>query len=192
MMFESFYSVLDSQLQGTPLSAPSLYRLQWGLPLLEQHWRALGSLCQGPLSHAVQAGQAHETEEFKQAGCWCVCKVIRGKFWDKILHPWNYRFHWHCWHFQEPYVELFLWAILTNKTAIIDFCWQRCQQPIVCAIIAASIYSKLGMFYQGHLKKTHLLHDKKALFQERANKVAFSCKNVLWTWMLQEQAEILI
>jgi hypothetical protein len=74
---------------------------------------------------------------------------------------------------QEPYVELFLWAILTKKAALIDFFWYRCGEPVLMAIVAAAIYSKLGLFYsdQSQNREVRLLKGLKNVFLERANQV---------------------
>ena len=37
--------------------------------------------------------------------------------------------------FEEPYVELFLWAVICNKPGLIQFFWRRCAQPILMAVI---------------------------------------------------------
>ena len=73
--------------------------------------------------------------------------------------------------FDEPYVELFLYGIFSNKPDLIDFCWHRCGQPILMAVIAAAIYSKLGWFYRNQSKHYKILQKRKAVFVERANKV---------------------
>ena len=72
---------------------------------------------------------------------------------------------------QEPYVELFLWSIFTNRGDLIDFFWHRCGQPVLMAIVAAAIYSKLGYFYTRQGKQVKVLQKRKTLFQERANQV---------------------
>ena len=76
--------------------------------------------------------------------------------------------------FQDPYTELFIWAILTNKPMLVDFFWQRTDQPLLNALIAASIYSKLSNWYRVHLKYDE--HEKvlpalKLKFQTRAQQV---------------------
>ncbi len=68
-------------------------------------------------------------------------------------------------------MELFLWAVLTDRHRLIDFFWHRCKQPILMAIVAAAIYSKLGWFYRGISKHVKVLQERKVLFQDRANKV---------------------
>jgi hypothetical protein len=45
------------------------------------------------------------------------------------------------------YVEFFLWALLTNKQLLVEFFWTRCSQPLLMAIIAATISSR-NRFYE--------------------------------------------
>ena len=70
-----------------------------------------------------------------------------------------------------PQFQLFLWSVLTNKKPLIDFFWHRCSQPVLMAIVAAAIYSKLGWFYKGQSKHTKALQDQKVVFQDRANRL---------------------
>ena len=56
--------------------------------------------------------------------------------------------------FEEPYVELFLWAVICNKPGLITFFWKRCAQPILMAVIAALIYAKLLQYYRSEAKHT--------------------------------------
>ena len=76
--------------------------------------------------------------------------------------------------FDEPYVELCIWAIFTNKRPLIDFFWERCSRPILMAVVAAAIYSKLGFVYKNKLEQTKVLQERKVLFQERANELGWS------------------
>jgi hypothetical protein len=68
-------------------------------------------------------------------------------------------------------VELFLWAVLTNRPSLIDFFWHRTGEPILMAVVAGAIYSKLAWFYKGIKKHNKVLQARKTLWQERANKV---------------------
>ena len=72
---------------------------------------------------------------------------------------------------QEPYVELFIWAVLTNKATLIDFFWRRCGSPLLMAIIGAGMYSKLSHFYNDNNKQIKILSDRKLQFIKRANRV---------------------
>jgi hypothetical protein len=72
--------------------------------------------------------------------------------------------------FDEPYVELFLWAILCKRPNLIDFFWERTSQPILMAIVAAVIYSKLSWYYAAQNKNAgKSQQQRKRSFQDRAN-----------------------
>ena len=76
--------------------------------------------------------------------------------------------------FEDPYQELFIWAILTGKIEMVDFFWKRVQTPLIATITAASIYSKLSIFYnkkKNGFKDTDLLSVLKQKHQSRANQV---------------------
>ena len=60
--------------------------------------------------------------------------------------------------FDEPYLELFLWAVLTNKWILVDYFWPRLQTPLLGALIAGSICSKLA-----HVNKADKSSDYKGL-----------------------------
>lgn len=72
--------------------------------------------------------------------------------------------------FEEPYFELMVWAILTNKKTLVDFFWSRTSNPLLSAVIAGSIYSKLSWFYQRDNDEL-LLQKLKQKFQNRANRL---------------------
>ena len=76
--------------------------------------------------------------------------------------------------FHEPYFELFLWSIFTAKLDLVEFFWKKINEPMLGAILAASIYSKLAKFYK-HLKNSNnfdQLYTYKKAFEEKANKVS--------------------
>ena len=77
--------------------------------------------------------------------------------------------------FEDPYQELFIWAILTGKVEMVDFFWKKVQTPLISTIIAGSIYSKLSVFYKKnkHHVSTSLLAELKQKYQDRANQVNF-------------------
>ena len=77
--------------------------------------------------------------------------------------------------FEDPYQELFIWAILTGKVNMVDFFWKKVQTPLISAIIGGSIYSKLSNFYKirKHHVSTTLLAELKQKYQDRANQVKY-------------------
>lgn len=69
-------------------------------------------------------------------------------------------------------MELFIWAVLTNKATLIDFFWRRCGSPLLMSIIGAGMYSKLSHFYNENNKQIKILSDRKLQFIRRANRVS--------------------
>ena len=83
--------------------------------------------------------------------------------------------------FHEPYFELFLWSIFTAKLDLVEFFWKKINEPMLGAILAASIYSKLAKFYK-HLKNSNnfdQLYTHKKAFEEKANKVSMCLSKYL-------------
>ena len=75
--------------------------------------------------------------------------------------------------FDEPYFELFLWSVFTAKLNLVEFFWHRIQEPLLGAILAASIYSKLARFYKDSkaAKNFDRLYTFKKQYEDKANKV---------------------
>ena len=78
--------------------------------------------------------------------------------------------------FDDPYFELFLWSILCAKIHLVEFFWHKIQEPMLGAIIAGSIYSKLAAFYKNlkmsdQLSNFELLYTFKKQFEDKVNKV---------------------
>ena len=84
--------------------------------------------------------------------------------------------------FEDPYFELFLWSIFSAKVDLVEYFWHKIQEPMVGAIIAGSIYSKLAKFYKDlnmsdQLSNFHLLYTYKKQFEDKVNKVKSICNN---------------
>ena len=45
--------------------------------------------------------------------------------------------------FEKPYMELFIWSVLTNKSNLSEFFWLKSDSPLIAAVFAASFYGKL-------------------------------------------------
>ena len=90
--------------------------------------------------------------------------------------------------FDEPYFELFLWSVFTKRVSLIEFFWHKLQEPLLGAILAASIYSKLAVYYKNlttYSNKFEVLHTSKKQFVEKINQVRN--KNYLPSiWLLTE------
>ena len=84
--------------------------------------------------------------------------------------------------FEEPYFELFLWSIFSAKLELVEYFWHKIQEPMVGAIIAGSIYSKLAKYYKDlnmsdQLSNFHLLYTYKKQFEDKVNQVKSMCNN---------------
>ena len=75
--------------------------------------------------------------------------------------------------FNQPYFELFLWSIFTAKLNLVEFFWHKIQEPLLGAILAASIYSKLARFYKESkaVKNFDNLYAFKKKYEDKANQV---------------------
>ena len=76
--------------------------------------------------------------------------------------------------FEEPYMELYPWAVFTGKMELVEFFWLKVREPLVSAVIAAAIYSKLADFYKKSRNldsNDKVTYEKNVEFQERANEV---------------------
>ena len=71
-------------------------------------------------------------------------------------------------------MELYLWAVFANKQTLVEFFWLKVREPLVSAVIAAAIYSKLADFYKKSRNldsNDKVTYEKNVEFQERANEV---------------------
>ena len=75
--------------------------------------------------------------------------------------------------FDEPYFELFLWSVFTKRVSLIEFFWHKLQEPLLGAVLAASIYSKLAVNYKNlkNSTKFDILYTSKKQFVEKVNQV---------------------
>ena len=95
--------------------------------------------------------------------------------------------------FKEPYTELFVWSLLTNKSLLVDYFWERTDHPILNSVIAAGIYSKLSNWYRVHLKyddTEKILPAMKLKFQNRAKQlidIAFKTDPIKVTSLLERR-----
>ena len=138
----------------------------------------------------LQTKKFKELHEQLKAFCGIVCKDIYLRHIHKLLTMLMKDHEHDCYKshafktnnvsnivyqtFEDPYQELFIWAILTGKIEMVDFFWKRVQTPLIATITAASIYSKLSIFYnkkKNGFKDTDLLSVLKQKHQSRANQV---------------------
>ena len=70
--------------------------------------------------------------------------------------------------FEQPFLELFIWAVLTNKSELIEYFWQRSGSPVLAALFASSVYYKLLENFKLEYKNDTLIELKDNWLQ-RAN-----------------------
>ena len=68
--------------------------------------------------------------------------------------------------------ELFLFSVLCNKQGLIEYFWQRTEQPLVMAEVAATIYNSLSEHYTKAQHQDRLILHRDT-YVERANQVDF-------------------
>ena len=71
--------------------------------------------------------------------------------------------------FDHPFLELFIWAVLSNKAGLRDYFWEKSGHPLVAAILAASFYEVLADWYKT-VENQGVLQLKEE-FQTRATEV---------------------
>ena len=72
---------------------------------------------------------------------------------------------------QDPYGELFLWAVLCKKPELLDFVHSRCARPLLMAEMAAIVYKRLQLWYTSIQEDAAPLKDLKDKFVESTNEV---------------------
>ena len=61
--------------------------------------------------------------------------------------------------FQDPYHELLLWAVLSQRNKLARFLWERCNSPLIAGITASCLFRKLWLSLGAKntdLRKTYL------------------------------------
>merc|ERR1719270_1317117 len=73
--------------------------------------------------------------------------------------------------FEEPFFELFIWAVLCNKAGLTEFFWVRSGSPLVAALFAASVYGVLAKMYELKGGAQRALTDLKYAYVSKANSI---------------------
>ena len=70
--------------------------------------------------------------------------------------------------FDEPYFEIFIWSVLSNKSNLAEFFWRKTRHPLIAAVFAATFY---GMLYHDmyKLRSWDTLRDLKKNYVDKAN-----------------------
>ncbi|XP_042863010.1 transient receptor potential cation channel subfamily M member-like 2 [Penaeus japonicus] len=70
-------------------------------------------------------------------------------------------------HFEDPYMELFIWAILTRRNKLADFLWEITSFPLSAAVVATCIYNGILASLTDTDLRTES-QDMKDMFEEKA------------------------
>ena len=72
--------------------------------------------------------------------------------------------------FDEPFFEIFIWSVLSNKAGLAEFFWIKTRHPLISAVFAATFY---GMLYHDMYKQSswNKLWDLKKAYLEKANTI---------------------
>ena len=72
--------------------------------------------------------------------------------------------------FDEPYFELFIWSVLSNKANLAEFFWLKTRHPLIAAVFASTFY---GMLYNDmyKLRSWDRLRALKKEYSDRANSI---------------------
>ena len=49
--------------------------------------------------------------------------------------------------FQDPFNELFIWAILSKRTELLELFWQRSSRPVLMSVMAGTMLDKISKLY---------------------------------------------
>ncbi|XP_035224891.1 transient receptor potential cation channel subfamily M member 1-like isoform X2 [Stegodyphus dumicola] len=81
-------------------------------------------------------------------------------------------------HFEQPFRELFIWAIIVLRTEMALFFWSETQKPLQMSIVATALYWRLNMSYENEEKSIYV--DKKQEFEKIAIGVLEECDKMDW------------
>lgn len=81
-------------------------------------------------------------------------------------------------HFEQPFRELFIWAIVVLRTELALFFWSETQRPLQMSVVATALYWRLNMFYENEEKSIYV--DKKKEFEKLAVGVLEECDQMDW------------
>ena len=72
--------------------------------------------------------------------------------------------------FDEPYFEMFIWSVLSNKVNLAEFFWLKTRHPLIAAVFASTFY---GMLYNDmyKLRSWDRLRALKKEYSDRANSI---------------------
>ncbi|KAG8181944.1 hypothetical protein JTE90_000055 [Oedothorax gibbosus] len=81
-------------------------------------------------------------------------------------------------HFEQPFRELFIWAVVVLRTELALFFWNETQKPLQMSVVATALYWRLNMSYENEEKSIYI--DKKKEFEKIAVGVLEECDKMDW------------
>ena len=72
--------------------------------------------------------------------------------------------------FDQPFLELFIWAVLTKKPELLEYFWQRSGSPVLAALFASSVYYKLVQNFKLEYDN-EILNNSKEYWLKKANDI---------------------
>ncbi|VDI13157.1 Hypothetical predicted protein [Mytilus galloprovincialis] len=67
----------------------------------------------------------------------------------------------------SAYQDLLIWAIFVNRPKLATIFWMKCEQPLLCALLASSVYKKMAASATDLATKSDMIAESR-LFAERA------------------------
>ncbi|XP_071166783.1 transient receptor potential cation channel subfamily M member 8-like isoform X2 [Mytilus edulis] len=87
-----------------------------------------------------------------------ICQELLGYRRDNSL---NRKEKW------SAYQDLLIWAIFVNRPKLATIFWMKCEQPLLCALLASSVYKKMAASATDLATKSDMVAQSR-LFAERA------------------------
>ncbi|XP_063431695.1 transient receptor potential cation channel subfamily M member-like 2 [Mytilus trossulus] len=67
----------------------------------------------------------------------------------------------------SPYQDLLIWAIFVNRPKLATIFWMKCEQPLLCALLASSVYKRMAASATDQATKSDMIAQSR-LFADRA------------------------
>ncbi|XP_063431847.1 transient receptor potential cation channel subfamily M member 2-like [Mytilus trossulus] len=87
-----------------------------------------------------------------------ICQELLGYRRDNSL---NRKEKW------SAYQDLLIWAIFVNRPKLATLFWMKCEQPLLCALLASSVYKKMAASATDLATKSDMIAESR-IFAERA------------------------
>ncbi|XP_052100137.1 transient receptor potential cation channel subfamily M member-like 2 [Mytilus californianus] len=87
-----------------------------------------------------------------------ICQALLGYPRDNSL---NRKEKW------SAYQDLLIWAIFVNRPKLATIFWMKCEQPLLCALLASSVYKRMAASANDQATKSDMIAQSR-LFADRA------------------------